>query len=114
MDAQRDFLQEIKEHTQGNFLGLLRLLIGRRIKKADGTVISNGLTWRELAALLKIVHWNTECVRELGLDPDKLAPRDRQRFWYSAIAQAGIDSQKATEAGEKLADVLRKQGYDIG
>ncbi|HMF18057.1 MAG TPA: hypothetical protein VKE98_12670 [Gemmataceae bacterium] len=114
MDAQRDLLEGIKEHSQGNFLGLLRVLIGRRIKKADGTVISNGLTWRELAALLKKAHWNTDCVRELGLDPDKLAPRDRQRFWYTAIAQAGVDTEKATQAGEKMAEVLRKQGYVVG
>jgi hypothetical protein len=114
MDAQRDFLEGIKEHTQENFLGLLRLLIGSRIKEADGTIISNGLTWRELAALLKKAHWNTDCVRELGLDPETLAPRDRQRFWYSAIAQAGVDTEKATKAGEKLAEVVRKHGYVIG
>jgi hypothetical protein len=114
MDALREFLEDVKLPAQGNFLGLLHLLIGHRIKKADGTILSNGLTWRDLAALLKKVHWNTECVRDLGLDPEKLAPRDRQRFWYTAIAQAGVDSPKATQAGDKLADVLRKQGYVIG
>src|SRR5262249_36720608 len=113
MDALREFLEDVKQPAQGNFLGLLHLLIGRRIKKAD-TIISNGVTWRELAALLKKVHWSTECVRELGLDPEKLAPRDRQRFWYTAIVQAGVDSPKATQAGEQLADALRKQGYVIG
>jgi|SRR6516165_4654407 len=114
MDALREFLEDVKLPAQGNFLGLLHLLIGRRIKKADTIIISNGLTWRELAALLKKVHWSIECVRELGLDPEKLAPRDRHRFWYTAIAQAGVDSQKATQAGEQLADTLRKQGYIIG
>jgi hypothetical protein len=114
MDALRDFLKDVEQHSQGNFLGLLHLLIGRRIKKPDGTVLSNGLTWRELAALLKRAHWNTDGVRELGIDSEVLAPRDRQRFWYSAIAQAGVDSAKATQAGGKLAAVLRKQGYLIG
>lgn len=114
MDALRDFLKEIEPHLQGNFLGLLHLLIGRRIKKADGTTLSSGLTWREVAAILKKVHWNTDYVRELGLDPDKLAPRDRQRFWYTAIMQAGIDSPKATQAGEKMGEVLRKQNYVVG
>jgi len=114
MDALRDFLKEVEEHSQGNFLGLLHLLIGRRIKKADGTILSSGLTWRALAALLKKVHCNTDRVRELGLDPDKLAPRDRQRFWYSAIAQAGVGSEKATKAGDKMAEALRKLGYIVG
>jgi hypothetical protein len=113
MDALGDFLKVIEPHSQGNLLGLLHLLIGRRIKKADGTILSKGLTWRELATLLKRIHWKTECVRELGLDPDKLAPRDRQRFWYSAIAQAGVGSDKATKAGEKMAETLRKQGYIV-
>ena len=113
MDALREFLEEIKLHAQGNFLGLLHVLIGRRVKKADGTILCNGLTWRDLAALLKKVHWNTDCVRELGLDPEGLAPRDRNRFWYTAILQAKVDSPKATQAGEKFAEVLRKQGYVI-
>ena len=25
----------------------------------------------------------------MGLDPDQLPPRDRQQFWYNAIARAG-------------------------
>src|SRR5579864_6511291 len=100
MDALLGFLEDVKEHAQGNFLGFLYLLIGGRIKKADNTVISNGLTWRELAAVLKKVHWNTECVRELGLDPETLAPRDRNRFWYVAISQSGVDSEKAAQASQ--------------
>ena len=116
MDGLREFLEAVKRNgsAKGNLRGLLHILIGRRIAQADGTVISGGLTWRELAALLKKVHWNTDCVRELGLDPDKLAPRDRQRFWYSAIAQAGVGSEKATKAGDKMAEALRKLGYIVG
>ncbi len=114
MDALREFLDEIKPHAQGNFLGLLQVLIGRRVKKADGTILSSGLTWRDLAALLKKVHWNTECVRELGLDPENLAPRDRNRYWYTAILHAKVDSPQATQAGDKFAEVLRKHGYVIG
>jgi len=113
MDALRDFLEEVKHHAQGNFLGLIHLLIGRRLKKTDGSTISNGLTWRDLAAYLKKVHWNTGCVRELGIEPEELAPRDRQRFWYTAITRAQVDSPQARQAGENLAEVLRKKGYVI-
>jgi hypothetical protein len=113
MDALRDFLDDIKQHVQGNFLGLIHLLIGRRLKKSDGAIISKGLTWRDLASLLKKAHWNTDSVRELGIDPDELAPRDRQRFWYTAIIRAQVDSPKARQEGERLAEVLRKKGYVI-
>lgn len=115
MDALAQFLDELKQQglAQDNLLGLLHLLIGRRIARPDGTVISNGLTWRELAGWLKKVRWDREAVAELGLDPDELAPRDRERFWYVAIARAGVDSAKATTAGEKLADKLRAKGYAV-
>src|SRR5262249_33604764 len=94
MDGLREFLDDLKQQgsAQGNLLGVLNVLIGRRITTADGTVLSNGLTWRELAELLKRVRWDREAVRELGLDPDRLAPRDRERFWYQAIAQANVSS----------------------
>lgn len=111
----REFLDDLKQkgYAQGNFLGLLNVLIGRRIEKADGTVISQGLTWRELASWLKKVRWDKDAVRELGLDPDKLPPRDRERYWYSAIAQAHVDSPQAKAAGDKLAAVLTQAGYVV-
>jgi hypothetical protein len=115
MDVLREFLADLKRHgyARGNFLGLLNVLIGRQIRAADGTIISSGLTWRATADLLKRVRWNPQAVCELGLDPSTLPPRNRQRYWYQAIAQARVDSQAATEAGDRLALVLRSAGYVV-
>jgi hypothetical protein len=111
----REFLDDLKQHghAQGNFLGLLNVLIGRRIEKADGTVLSVGLTWRQTADWLKKVRWDKDAVRELGLDPAALPPRDRERFWYSAIARAHVDSADAAAAGDRLATALKSAGYVV-
>jgi hypothetical protein len=111
----REFLDDLKQHghAQGNFLGLLNVLIGRRIEKADGTVLSVGLTWRQTADWLKKLRWDKDTVRELGLDPATLPPRDRERFWYSAIARARVDSPEATAAGNRLATALKSAGYVV-
>lgn len=116
MDGLRDFLEDVKRQdlARGNFRGLLHLLIGRRLEKADGTLISNGLTWRVLADWLKKVRWDREAVRELGLDPALLSPRDRQRYWYQAIAQARVDSPEAVQSAESLREPLRAAGYVVG
>jgi hypothetical protein len=116
MDGVRDFLDELqKSHkARGNLLGLLHLLIGRRIGRADGTVISTGQTWRQVADVFKNVRWDPDSVRELGIDPGSLPPRDRQRYWYLAIAQAQVGSDAAIKAGDKLAAALTKSGYVIG
>jgi hypothetical protein len=117
MDALSTLFDELKKsgQTQGNFLGFLHVLIGRTItRKSDGTVANKGFTWREMAAWLKKVRWDTEAVRELGLNPDDLPPRDRQRFWYSAIMQAKVDTPAANKAGDRFAEVLRGLGYDVG
>jgi hypothetical protein len=42
-----------------------------------------------------------------------MPPRDRQRFWYTAIAHAQVDSAKACAAGDRLAKHLKKTGYVI-
>jgi hypothetical protein len=116
MDRLREFLDLVSEQglATGNFLGLLHILIGRKITLADGTEVSLGQTWRDLAALLKKLRWEPEVVRELGLDPAALPPRDRQRFWYQAIAHARVDSAAAREAGDRLAEALKEAGYVIG
>lgn len=118
MDARalREFLLDLKTHghAQGNFLGMLHLLIGRRLARKDGTPICQGLAWRDAAAWLKKVRWDKEAVRELNLDPAELPPRERERYWYTAIARAGVDSDKAILAGDKLAEKLSEQGYVIG
>jgi hypothetical protein len=115
MSALYDFLEETKRsgRAAGNLLGLLHVLIGRRLARPDGTVISVGLTWREVASALKKVRWEKDAVRELGLEPAALPPRDRQRYWYTAIAQACVDSPQASEAGNRLAETLQAAGYVV-
>jgi hypothetical protein len=116
MDRLRQFLTDVNQRglARGQFLGLLNVLIGRRVALADGTPISSGLSYRELAAQLKRVRWPREAVAELGIEPASLAPRDRERYWYQAIVQARVDSPQATAAGDALAEALRTAGYDVG
>lgn len=116
MDRVRHFLGEVKQRglARGNLLGLLNVLIGRRVALADGAAVSTGLTYRELAAHLKRVRWEREAVAELGVDRSSLPPRDRERYWYQAIVQARVDSPQATAAGDTLAEALRAAGYDVG
>jgi hypothetical protein len=115
MDQLRELLAAIQARgvARGNFLGLLHVLIGRRVTRTDGTAVSAGMTWREAAALLKRVRWDREAVAELGIDPAALPPRDRERYWYSAIARAGVDSAAAVAAGDKLMKALRSLGYEV-
>src|SRR5207249_2471895 len=114
-DVLREFLDDIKRrrYARGNFLGMLNVLIGRNIEATDGETISSGLTWRVLAEALKNARWDPEAVRELALDPAALPPRDRQRYWYQAISQARVDSEQATEAGNRFAETLRSAGYEV-
>jgi hypothetical protein len=115
MEGVPTFLDELRRHgvAEGNFLGLLHILIGRRITRADGTSISPGLTWRALADELKSLRWNKDAVREVGLNPADLPPRDRQRFWYTAIAHAKVDSPEAAAAGDRLAALIQPLGYVV-
>ena len=116
MDALSTLLDQLKSggQTRGNLLGFFHVLIGRRVTAPDGTVLSRGLTWRELAGALKKVRWDPDQVRELGLDPDDLPPRDRQRYWYTAITAARVDAPAAVEAGDRFAAALKALGYDVG
>ncbi len=116
MDQLREFLETVKQTAaaKGNLRGLLHILIGRRITRPDGTVVSTGLSWREAANLFKLTRWEPDTVSELGLDAEALPPRDRQRYWYAAIAQSGVDTPAARTAGDKLAGALKKHGYVIG
>jgi hypothetical protein len=116
MDALSTLFDELKKsgQTQGHLLGFLQVMIGRTIVRAgDKVTISKGMTWRELAGWLKKVRWDPDAVRELGLDPKDLPPRDRQRFWYSAIMQAKVDGADALKAGDRFVEVLRTLGYDV-
>jgi hypothetical protein len=115
MDALRALLEELRQHglDSGHTRGLFHLLIGRRVQRADGTVVGRGLTWRELAFLLKKHRWNKEAVRELGLRPEDLPPRDRQQYWYTAISLARLDSPEARREGDALAALLAPLGYRV-
>jgi len=116
MDKLREFLEAVRKQqvAKGRFRGLLHALIGRRIALADGTLVSMGMTWRDLASLLKKLRWDREDVRELGLDPADLPPRDREKFWYTAIARAGVASSEGSADADALAGPLRALGYEVG
>ena len=116
MEPLREFLNAVRHRgaARGNFLGLLHILIGRRISRADGEPVSGGMTWRELALVFKQMRWDREVVRELNIDPAALPPRDRERFWYTAIAQAHVAAPAAKEAGDRLAAALAALGYVVG
>jgi hypothetical protein len=116
MDRLRELLEAVRKQglARGNFRGLLHVLIGRRLTDAQGEVISAGLSWRDAAALLKRLRWDREAVRELGLDPATLPPRDRQKYWYSAIAQADVGSAAAGAGGDLLRDALQALGVTVG
>jgi hypothetical protein len=116
MDALREFLDDLRrqEAARKHFLGLLHILIGRRIARADGTLISNGMTWRELAAVLKRLRWDRNAAAQVGLNPDDLPPRDRERYWYTVIARAHVDSAEAAADADRLAEILGSGGYAVG
>jgi hypothetical protein len=116
MEGFLEFLLTIKLKNQakGNFLGLLHVLIGRRIETSEGKEICTGLSWRMLAQAMKKVRWDKNAVGELGLNLKDLPPRNRERFWYMAIAQAQVGSEKAIQAGDRFAETLKKLGYRIG
>ena len=116
MDQLRELLEAVRTHgtATGHFRGLLHLLVGRRITLADGTLVSAGMTWRNAAALLKKYRWDREAVRELGLSPKDLPPRDREKFWYVAISRAGLGTPQASGEADALVEPLRARGYSIG
>jgi hypothetical protein len=116
MDSLRELLEAVREQdvVPGRFRGLLHILVGRRITRADGTLVASGMTWRDLAVLLKRLRWDREAVRELGIDPAELAPRDRERFWYTAIARAAIDSREAAADADRLVQPLAELGFVVG
>ena len=116
MDGLRGFLEAVRDNglLAGHLRGLFHIAIGRKITTDAGVVLSAGVTWRELAALLKLLRFDKDLVGELGGDPDELSPRDRQRLWYSAIALARPDSAEAIAQAEKLIPALKRLGYVVG
>jgi hypothetical protein len=115
MDGIRDLLDTAREHglVAGRFRGLLHIAIGRTVTKPDGTKLSTGLTWREVASLLKSLRFDPDLGRELGADPDTLSPRDRERYWYAVIALARVDGPEALAEAEKLVGPLKDHGFIV-
>jgi hypothetical protein len=91
----------------------LHIVIGRTVTKPDGTKLSAGLTWRDVAALLKALRFDPEFGREVGADPDTLSPRDRERYWFAVIGMARVDSPEAVAEAEKLIAPLKELGYVV-
>jgi hypothetical protein len=115
MDALTTLLMEIKKSglAKQHLIGFFHVLIGRRITLKDGTLVSAGLSWRDLSNMLKKLRWEPELVDELGIKEAELPPRDRQRFWYLAITRAQVNSAEASAAGDRFAAVLKKRGYEV-
>lgn len=112
----RDLLETARDGNlaAAHLRGLLHVAIGRRVTTPDGTVVSAGVTWRELAGWLKLLRFDTDLVTQFGADPEALAPRDRNRFWYAAIASARVDSPEALTDAEQLAVKLVPLGFIVG
>jgi len=116
MDELREFLESVRQNqlVRGHFRALLHVVIGRRISRIDGRVVSTGVTWRQLSELFKEIRWDKELVREIGLNPDDLPPRDRQRYWYTAIAAAQVNHVEARILGDNYARLVARLGFVIG
>jgi hypothetical protein len=115
MDGIRELLDTVRRYNLATqrLRGLFHVLIGRTIHRADGTLISQGITWRKLSVELKVARIDKDLVAELGVDPDTLSPRDRERFWYSAIGLARVDSQEARQQADVLAGLLLPLGFVV-
>lgn len=103
-----------KKLAVGALRGLFHIAIGRTVTAPDGRVVSGGVTWRILATLLKDAKFDKELVRELGVDPDLLAPKDREKMWYHAIGLAKVDTAEARTQADKLSVALKSLGYLVG
>lgn len=116
MDGSQVVLELIRDHqlAVGRLRGFFHLLIGRKLSREDGAVLSMGLTWRELATALKQLKFDRELVKELGSDPESVSPKDREKFWYFAIGLAKVDSAQARREAEELTLLLKPLGIVVG
>ena len=116
MTGTLQFLNLLAEHqlAKGLLRGALHLAIGRTVvRTSDHVVLCAGVTWRELALMLKDSKFDRNLAREVGADPDTLHPREREKFWYSVIGMARVDSTAAREEAEKLAKKLVAYGLHV-
>ena len=116
MEGLREFLERVRQGhlVRGHMRAILHIAIGRSISRTDGTLLSNGVTWRQLSELFRVIRWDKDLVRELGLNPDSLPPRDRQRYWYAAIVAAKVNAPDARELGDDYAHLVAPLGFVIG
>lgn len=114
VDTLSDFLEFV--NTQGLAVGRLRglfhICIGRTIRNNE-KIISEGVTWRELAKLLKHLKYEKSLGNEVNVDSDDLNPKDRERYWYAVIALAQPDSVTATTQAQELANRLQANQITI-
>lgn len=112
MNGPQVVLELIRDRklASGRLRGVFHLVIARKLARTDGTLLSTGVTWRELSQLLKSLKFDRELVKELGTDPDLLAPKDREKFWYAAISLAKVDSPQARREAEDLIEQLKPLG----
>ena len=115
MEGTQLFLEFVLKQgwAKGHLRGVFHIAIGRKVRDADGQVIAGGATWRELAAALKAVKFDKTLVKELGADPEALSVRDREKFWYAAIALSGVGSAEALAQAERLAVKLERSGWYV-
>ncbi len=116
MEGTLRLLEVVRDRklSSGALRGLFHIAIGRTVTAPDGSIVSGGVTWRELATLLKDAKYDKELVREFGADPDGLAPKDREKMWYHAIGLAKVDSAVARTQADKLAAALKPLGFIVG
>ncbi len=116
MEGTLRLLEVVRDRklAAGSLRGLFHIAIGRTVSAPDGTPIASGVTWRELATLLKDAKLDKELVRQLGVDPDALAPKDREKMWYHAIGLAKVDSAEARTEADRLAAALKPLGFVVG
>ena len=115
MDALHTLLDEIREEgvDQGHWLGMVNVLIARKITKA-GAVVSNGMTWRDLSGPPS---WSSEdllrILVEKARDLDRIPVRgdfpkatvasphyrtfaDHFGTWNAALREAGLIGRRVT------------------
>ena len=107
MDTISDFLDYIKSEglVLGRLQGLCHICIGRTIHYND-KIVSTGVTWRELAKLLKLLKFDKYLGTEVNADPEELNPKDRERYWYAVIGLAQPDGIDARTQAQELAQLL--------
>lgn len=115
MDGVRSVLEIIRDNNlaKGRLRGVLHLLIGKTLVNDVGNVLSDGLTWRQLASELRAIRFDKKLAAEVGADPETLYPRDRERFWYAVIGLANVGSAEADSQAEHVEKSLKSHGIIV-